>query len=63
MDHHEQHHQHHQKEREHRIEQEKERERKDEKLPGQIHPAWFVAAGVVLIALVVLTWMYVFATP
>jgi type VI protein secretion system component VasF len=58
MDHHEQHHQHHQKEREKRIEHEKERERQQEKLPTQIHPAWFVAVGVVLIVAVVLVWTF-----
>jgi type VI protein secretion system component VasF len=63
MDHHEQHHQHHEKERQHRIEQEKERERKEEKSPSQIHPAWFIAAGVVLIVLVILTWLYVNSLP
>jgi len=63
MDHHDQHHQHHQKEREHRIELEKEKDRKQEKLPGGIHPAWFIAAGAVLIVLVILTWMYVNSMP
>jgi hypothetical protein len=60
MDHHEQRHQHHQKEREKRIEHEKERERQEEKLPRQIHPAWFLALGVVLIGLVIFTWIRFF---
>ena len=58
MDHHQQHHQHHEKEREQRIQHEKERERREEKLPRQIHPAWFVAVGIVLIGLVVLIWTF-----
>lgn len=56
MDHHQQHHQHHEKERERRIEQAKEREHREEKLPRQIHPAWFVVVGVVLIGAIILTW-------
>ena len=60
MDHREQRHQHHEKEREKRIEREKEFERKEERLPRRIHPAWFVAVGVVLIVLVVLTWTLAF---
>jgi type VI protein secretion system component VasF len=59
MDHHEKHHQHHEKEREERIKHEKESERRGEKLPRRIHPAWFVALGCVLIVLVVLTWILV----
>jgi hypothetical protein len=58
MDHQQQHHQHHQKEREKRIEHARERERREEQLPRQIHPAWFVAAGVLLIGLVVLLWTF-----
>jgi hypothetical protein len=60
MDHHEQHHQHHEKEREQRIKHEEERERRSEHLPRRIHPAWFVALGSVLVALVVLIWMLAF---
>jgi type VI protein secretion system component VasF len=59
MDHHEQHHQKHEKEREQRKEHEKEWERREEKRPRQIHPLWFVAAGVVLVVLVVLIWTLV----
>jgi hypothetical protein len=58
MDHHEQHHQHHEKERQQRIQHEKERERREEKLPRTIHPAWFIAGGVVLIGLIVLLWTF-----
>ena len=60
MDHHEQHHHHHEKERAARIAHEKERERRDEQLTRRIHPAWFVAVGVVLIALVIATWTVFF---
>jgi hypothetical protein len=56
MDHHEQHHQHHEKEREERIRHEKEREHREEQLPRQIHPVWFLVLGSVLIGLVLLTW-------
>jgi hypothetical protein len=58
MDHHEKHHEHHRKEREERIEHEKEREREQDKLPVQIHPAWFMALGVVLIVAVILLWTF-----
>jgi hypothetical protein len=57
MDHHEQHHQHKEKEREHRIAQEKAHERQSEKLPGRIHPLWFLVLGSVLLGLVVLVWI------
>jgi len=56
LDHHEKHHQHHEKEREERIAHEREHERTEEKLPRRIHPAWFLALGVVLIALVITIW-------
>jgi hypothetical protein len=36
----------------------KERERREEKLPRQIHAAWFVVVGIVLIGLVVLIWTF-----
>jgi hypothetical protein len=57
MDHHEQHHQHHEKEREERYRHEKEAERRAEKSPRSIHPAWFVAIGVALVLLVLALWM------
>ena len=60
MDHREERHQHHEKERHERKEHEKEAERAAEKLPRQIHPAWFVGVGVVLIVLVVITWTLFF---
>jgi hypothetical protein len=60
MDHKEQHHQHHQKERDQRIKREEERERQSEKLLRKIHPAWFVAVGVVLVGLVIFTWVRFF---
>lgn len=56
MDHKEQHHQHHEKEREHKKVEEKQHERQWEKKARTIHPAWFVALGVILIFLVVLVW-------
>jgi hypothetical protein len=63
MDHHEQHHQHHQKEREHHIKQQKEHEHQTEKLPGRIHPLWFLVLGTVLLGLVALTWILVVPVP
>jgi hypothetical protein len=56
MDHHEQHHQHHEKQREEHKKREREYEKRAEKSGGSIHPAWFVAFGVVLIGLVVVVW-------
>lgn len=58
MDHHEQHHQHHQKEREHEKKLEKLREEQQMRNPRSIHPAWFLALGVVGIALVILVWTW-----
>jgi hypothetical protein len=60
MDHQEQHHQHHRKEREHAKEKRKEHEHEQEQQTGlrAIHPAWFVAVGVVFIALIVLVWNF-----
>jgi hypothetical protein len=58
MDHHQQHHQHHEKERHERIKRQEEREREEEKLPRRIHPAWFVALGVLLIAAAILAWSF-----
>jgi hypothetical protein len=60
MDHQEQHHQHHRKEREHKKEKRKEHEHAQERQTGlrALHPAWFVAAGVVFIALIVLVWNF-----
>ena len=56
MDHQEQHHQHHRKEREREKKARAEHEREEERQPSGIHPAWFVAAGVVLIGLVIFVW-------
>ncbi len=56
MDHHEQHHQEHAKERaEHKREQHDHEERAV-RSGSPIHPAWFIALGVLLIGLVLLTW-------
>jgi hypothetical protein len=60
MDHHEQHHQHHEKDREWHKKQEKERDQRSEKGDRSIHPAWFIAIGVVLIGLVLLVWTLAF---
>jgi uncharacterized membrane protein len=60
LDHHEQHHQHHEKERQEKIKHEKEWEHQHEKDVRQIHPAWFVALGVLLIILMVATWTIFF---
>jgi fatty acid desaturase len=58
MDHHEQHHVHHRQEREHEKKLHKAHEQELEKKTRftSIHPAWFLAMGVVLIGLVVLVW-------
>jgi len=56
MDHHEKHHLHHDKEREHKKEERKQHEHEEEKQLRSIHPAWFLAIGVVLIAAVVVLW-------
>ncbi len=58
MDHQEEHHQHHRKERELKKEHEKEREREEDKRVIFFHPAWFVALGVVFIAVAVLVWTF-----
>ena len=57
MDHQEQHHQHHRKVREEKKRQEQQFERDQEKKPRVIHPLWFLALGILLIAAVVLTWV------
>ena len=45
------------KEREHEKKLAKEREEKEMHSPQSIHPAWFVALGVVLIAGVIIVWV------
>lgn len=54
MDHHEQHHQRHEKERQERIAHEKEAERRDEKQPWKVHPAWLLVVGAVLVVVAML---------
>jgi hypothetical protein len=56
VDHKEQHHEHHRKEREREKQREAAHEREAMRQPGGIHPAWFVATGVVLVLLAVLVW-------
>lgn len=58
MDHHQQHHQHHEKEREHEKQLEKQREQAEMNKLRVIHPAWFVALGVVAILLVMYVWLF-----
>jgi hypothetical protein len=58
MDHHEKHHEHHRKEREEEKHHEHLREREAERKPRVIHPYWFVVLGIVLIAGVILTWIF-----
>jgi hypothetical protein len=60
MDHHEQHHQHHDKARAEHKKHGGETEGRADKTPSPIHPAWFVALGVVLMGLVFLVWMLAF---
>jgi hypothetical protein len=57
MDHHQQHHEHHRKEREEKKKHEHEHENQTEKVSSGIHPAWFLALGVVLTLAVVLLWI------
>jgi hypothetical protein len=59
MDHREQHHQHHEKQREEHKKHERDHEQRAEQSGSPIHPAWFIATGVVLIGLVVLIWTLV----
>jgi type VI protein secretion system component VasF len=59
MDHKEQHHQHHEKEREEAKRHQKERERAEERKPRSIHPLWFLVLGCVLMALVLLLWIFI----
>ena len=58
MDHHQQHEMHHKKERDLEKKHEKEHEREEERQVRKIHPAWFVATGVVFIVLIVLVWTF-----
>jgi len=58
MDHKEQHHQHHQKEREHEKKEKKEHEHEQEAKGSPIHPAWFFAAGLVLVIVAVIVWTF-----
>src|SRR5580693_2817933 len=54
MDHQEQHHEHHRKSREEHKKEQKEYEAHEETTVRTIHPAWFVAIGILLIAGVVI---------
>ena len=56
--HNEEKHQHHMKEREHEKKLAKEREEKEMHSPQSIHPAWFVTLGVVLIAGVLIAFIF-----
>jgi hypothetical protein len=56
--HNEQKHQQHMKEREHEKKLAKEREEKEMQSPASIHPAWFIALGVVLVIGVVVVWIF-----
>lgn len=58
MDHQEQHHLKHQKEREHKKALEKQHDREESKQLRVIHPAWFLALGIVLIGMVVYVWTF-----
>jgi hypothetical protein len=55
--HNEEHHQHHQKEREHEKKLEKAHEEIEMHQVRTIHPGWFVALGVALIAGVLYVWI------
>jgi hypothetical protein len=59
MDHKEQHHQHHEHERKEPKREQKEYEKEQEKSSLPIHPAWFVALGVVLVLVAVSIWTFV----
>jgi hypothetical protein len=56
MDHHEQHHQRHLKQREEHKKEERDHEHRVEQSGRLIHPAWFIAVGVVLLGLVIVVW-------
>jgi hypothetical protein len=58
MDHKDQHHQHHDREREHKKEEQKRHEHEMEKQPRFIHPLWFVVVGIILIAGVLVVFMW-----
>ncbi len=60
MTHKEEKREHQEKEREQRIKRENERERAEEKQLRKIHPGWFVALGVVLTGMVIVTWTLLF---
>ena len=59
MNHQQQHEERNKKHRQEKIEEQKRREEEWEKQPRRIHPGWFVALGIALIIMVVLTWTLV----
>ncbi len=61
MTHQEERHQHHRKEREEHKEARKQHEQAEERRPGNIHPAWYLALGLVLTLTATLIWTFFFA--
>jgi len=63
MTHQEEHHQRHRKDREERKEERKRQEDVAERSPVKIHPAWYLAVGLVLTLLATLIWTFFYARP
>jgi type VI protein secretion system component VasF len=61
MTHQEEHQQHHRKEREEKKEERKQHEHAEERRLGNIHPAWYLALGLVLTMTATLIWTFFFA--
>lgn len=61
MTHQQEHHQHHRKEREEKKEERKQHEHIQERRLGNIHPAWYLALGLVLTMVATLIWTFFYA--
>lgn len=60
MDHQDQHHQRKEKERDEHRKEQREHDSRAVESGSPIHPAWFVAIGVVLVGAVILVWTLAF---
>ena len=60
MDRQHEHEKHHQEEREHKKDERKQNEHAEERQVRNIHPAWFVMLGVVLVASALMLWTFMF---
>jgi hypothetical protein len=56
-----QHHQHHRKDREEHKEERKRQEHAEERSLGSIHPAWYLALGLLLTLTATLIWTFFYA--